>query len=169
MRFDWTPEIIERVTQLWTTGNVSASDICREIGCPSRSALLGKVHRLGLTKGPQPPSAYKLEAARRAEHRDRLHRDRQTRFRANVEELAREPMAPFAPRPIAAPCESRPCSLIELTEASCRWPSGDVGEADFHFCGAITEAHPYCTAHRAMAYYSPKSPHRKHFVSWGRP
>ena len=34
----------------------------------------------------------------------------------------------------------------------CRWPEGDPGDPDFHFCGARTHGQLYCPEHTARAY-----------------
>lgn len=40
----------------------------------------------------------------------------------------------------------------------CQWPIGDPKSADFHFCGEdAIPGRPYCPAHCAAAYASPKS------------
>lgn len=46
MRIDWTPELIGRLSDLWSTG-ATASAIAREFGT-SRNAILGKARRLDL-------------------------------------------------------------------------------------------------------------------------
>jgi hypothetical protein len=38
-----------------------------------------------------------------------------------------------------------------LTPEACRWPCGDPGRPDFHFCGSPVARRPYCEHHRAMA------------------
>lgn len=45
------------------------------------------------------------------------------------------------------------CTLLALTERSCRWPVGDPGAPGFHFCGgpAFT-GRPYCLFHARIAY-----------------
>lgn len=52
--------------------------------------------------------------------------------------------------------------VAALTGTSCKWPVGNVGEEDFHFCmkakGGPDEG-PYCPEHRAIAgggFYSRK-------------
>ena len=36
---------------------------------------------------------------------------------------------------------------------ACKWPIGDPGDADFHFCGSPSvAARPYCPEHCAIAY-----------------
>lgn len=42
---------------------------------------------------------------------------------------------------------------VDLTPEMCRWPSGDPGDADFHFCGKPSaDGKPYCQHHCEMAY-----------------
>lgn len=46
-------------------------------------------------------------------------------------------------------------TLLELNNTTCRWPIGEVGQPDFHFCGGPAEldaGRPYCDAHSALAY-----------------
>ena len=43
----WTDERTQTLKALWDSG-ISASDIAKELNCASRSAVIGKVHRLGL-------------------------------------------------------------------------------------------------------------------------
>jgi GcrA cell cycle regulator len=45
------------------------------------------------------------------------------------------------------------CTLIDLSDETCRWPVGEPGEADFAFCGAAPfKRYPYCVAHCLIAY-----------------
>jgi len=45
------------------------------------------------------------------------------------------------------------CGLLDLTAATCRWPVGEPGEADFAFCGAAPfKRYPYCVGHCLIAY-----------------
>ena len=45
------------------------------------------------------------------------------------------------------------CSLLELTDAKCRWPIGDPGTPEFFFCGGKPAAElPYCVYHSRIAY-----------------
>ena len=45
--------------------------------------------------------------------------------------------------------------VCALTPEACRWPCGDPGHPDFHFCGSPVARRPYCEHHRAMAYVAP--------------
>jgi GcrA cell cycle regulator len=40
-----------------------------------------------------------------------------------------------------------------LTDAMCKWPTGDPATEDFHFCGhKVREGAPYCEYHSRVAY-----------------
>lgn len=46
----------------------------------------------------------------------------------------------------------RPTALHALKDDSCRWPFGEPGKADFHFCGGLALAgQPYCARHALRA------------------
>ncbi|WP_183753993.1 GcrA family cell cycle regulator [Pseudochelatococcus contaminans] len=62
----WTDERVELLRKLWGDG-LSASQIATEIGGVSRNAVIGKVHRLGLSgRAKAPASATPRPAARKA-------------------------------------------------------------------------------------------------------
>lgn len=48
----WTDERVEQLKTLWT-GGASASQIAKELGGVTRNAVIGKVHRLGLSSRNQ--------------------------------------------------------------------------------------------------------------------
>jgi GcrA cell cycle regulator len=53
-------------------------------------------------------------------------------------------------------------SILELTEATCRWPLGDPGKDGFGYCGSQTKNElPYCPYHARLA-YQPASDRRRH-------
>ena len=51
----WTDERVELLKKMWNEGH-SASTIAKELGGVTRNAVIGKVHRLGLSNrnGPEP-------------------------------------------------------------------------------------------------------------------
>lgn len=67
MSFEWTPKHVSALMALWAEG-VPASEIGRRLGV-TKNAIVGKVHRLGLTKRQSPirpkaapePEVVKLE------------------------------------------------------------------------------------------------------------
>src|SRR5207247_7634706 len=52
----WTDERVEALKKLWTDG-LSASQIAAELGGITRNAVIGKVHRLGLSGRAKSPSS----------------------------------------------------------------------------------------------------------------
>ncbi|MDP3959455.1 MAG: GcrA family cell cycle regulator [Pseudorhodobacter sp.] len=51
----WTDERVETLTKMWAEGQ-SASQIAKELGSVTRNAVIGKVHRLGLSNRVAIPS-----------------------------------------------------------------------------------------------------------------
>ena len=56
----WTDERVEILTKMWAEGN-SASQIAKELGGVTRNAVIGKVHRLGLSNRATTSTANKSE------------------------------------------------------------------------------------------------------------
>ena len=52
----WTDERVELLKKLWADG-LSASQIAAELGGITRNAVIGKVHRLGLSGRAKSPSS----------------------------------------------------------------------------------------------------------------
>jgi len=152
----WTDERIDRLKARWSQG-ATARQISRELGHGiSRSAVLGKVHRL------------------RIDDATRQVTGREERIDAGRVLHLRETVAGSAPsrRPRVLPAwvlnakryiddrgvdtdiplsQRRP--LLELNPGTCRWPVGEPGKPDFFFCGAEPLPNkPYCAAHCTRAY-----------------
>src|SRR6476620_7465060 len=59
----WTDQRVELLKKLWAEG-LSASQIAAEIGNVTRNAVIGKVHRLGLSgRAKTPPKANAVSPA----------------------------------------------------------------------------------------------------------
>ncbi len=60
----WTDERVETLKKMWAEGQ-SASQIAKELGGVTRNAVIGKVHRLGLSNrvGPGGPAEDEIEVA----------------------------------------------------------------------------------------------------------
>ncbi len=146
----WTDERVEILKQLWTDG-LSASQIARKMGGITRNAVIGKVHRLGLSGRATPARVTTVRINAGADPMRTTTPSlpgRSTRYSSNnIDELKDQVM----PEPILSP-EKR-ASVLHLTEHTCKWPVGDPGATDFHFCGVRTKTgSPYCTTHAAQAY-----------------
>lgn len=137
----WTDDAVETLIRLWRTGDLSAAMIARRLGV-TRNAVLGKIHRLGLSKprGPRLPAIAPPPRPAKA-----------------------RPIAPATRAPPSAPVRTPPkltaevgpglvTRLEDLPSQACHWPIGDPQAADFAFCGRPVETKPYCPAHARVAY-----------------
>ena len=133
----WNDERVELLKKLWAEG-LSASQIAGRLGGVTRNAVIGKVHRLGLS-GRATSSRSSSPRPRRV-HAPRQHRAPSLLFgtRGNVAlKPAYEEETELLPAPIEElyiPPDER-ATILTLKESMCRWPIGDPGEEEFHFCG----------------------------------
>lgn len=133
---DWTYERVEQLKNLWTEG-LSASQIARVLGGVTRNAVIGKVHRLGLT-GRTVPS-------------------RQTTRRVPSVPRSRERQAACIELPVEEPElvleDGSFATVLTVNDRMCRWPIGEPDNNAFHFCGRKPKSgSPYCEAHARKAY-----------------
>ena len=127
----WTEQDTLRLRQLWSQG-YSAAEIAREIGAASRSAVLGRVHRLGL--GQHDPARVR-GVAERQKSKDKAHRS-----------------------PPSAQPTKPPTLYGDMTGDQCRWfcEPFDVPFMERFVCGE--DAKPgssYCTAHHSRVWEKP--------------
>jgi len=152
----WTDERVEILKKRWAEG-LSASQIAAELGGITRNAVIGKVHRLGLSGRAKSPSSAAPRPRKPRAHAQMLRVSRPS-VRGNTAlayayEIDAEPEPELIDNII--PLGQRR-SLLELTEETCRWPIGDPGSADFFFCGGQTlTSLPYCAYHSRIAYQPP--------------
>jgi len=156
----WTDERVELLKKLWSDG-LSASQIAAELGGITRNAVIGKVHRLGLSGRAKSANA-SAPRQRKARSASMLRIGRAA-IRGNTALAhAYEIETEAEPEMIdnIIPIGQRR-SILELTESTCRWPVGDPGSGDFFFCGGNTIAGlPYCAYHSRIA-YQPASDRRR--------
>ena len=133
----WDEKDIALLRSLYGQG-LSAREIAARLGNGyTRSAILGKAHRLKLPGRSAPTS------------------DRQSQRRQN--QLNKAPKKPpvFKVEPfVAAVVNETPTRKLETLEAGeCRWPIGEPGTEAFGFCGCkAVMGLPYCESHRKRAY-----------------
>jgi GcrA cell cycle regulator len=157
----WSDDRVELLKKLWE-GGLSASQIAAELGNVTRNAVIGKVHRLGLSGRAKAPSS---AAPRQRKPRPATQMMRVARpvSRGNTA-LAHAFEVEMETDPVAfdnvVPMSQR-LSLQELSEATCHWPIGDPASSEFFFCGgkALTSL-PYCAYHSRIA-YQPASDRRR--------
>lgn len=150
--FNWTDAAVASLIRQSDAGSscsVIAGELMQEFGgILTRNAVIGKLSRLGRSKGrpicakdrgritPRPRAIRKAPVA--------------------VARLAPPPPTPVKAKPAVAP-ESPPAGgvrLMDLKEHHCRWPYGDPQHPDFVFCGLPRDQHatlPFCAAHHLKA------------------
>jgi GcrA cell cycle regulator len=173
----WTDERVETLKRMWNEGQ-SASQIAKELGGVTRNAVIGKVHRLGLSNrvgaapGPAPAGAKPARETRpeAAEEEGETVVEAAERPAERVAPVIRTPVItagqPLPPQPAANEIspealasvrevekKAARISLMELTERTCKWPIGDPATDNFWFCGlAVQPGKPYCEAHVGVAF-----------------
>ena len=156
----WTDERVELLKKLWSDG-LSASQIAAELGGITRNAVIGKVHRLGLSGRAKSTSSVspRPRKARSPSHMLRIGRAiRGNTALAHAYEFEVEAEPELIDNII--PIGQRR-TILELNEQTCRWPVGDPGSSDFFFCGGNTVVGlPYCAYHSRVA-YQPTSDRRR--------
>lgn len=160
----WTDERVETLKTMWSEGK-SASQIAKELGGVTRNAVIGKVHRLGLSNrvggaehqdetasAAEPVSEEAVEPAAEAAQAapQAPVRPAPPREAAVVPPVVRPktPGQPQPPQPANAEISpealanlaevakrARRLNLMQLTERTCKWPVGDPATDDFWFCG----------------------------------
>jgi GcrA cell cycle regulator len=145
----WTTERIEQLRHYVGTG-LTCSQIAAEIGV-TRNAVIGKIHRLGLS--PARPAG---GPARSCPPRVRHPRISQSTRLLRLIGAEAPGIAGDADAELAPVDSAQRCSLLEIAQGKCHWPIGDPHAADFAFCGndAVT-GFSYCAGHARMAYRVP--------------
>ena len=166
----WTDDRVELLKTLWTEG-LSASQIAARLGGVTRNAVIGKVHRLGLSgratnsrsSGPRPRRAHVPRASRGS---SLLFGTRgNTALKPHYD--AEPDLAPAPLEELVIPLHER-ATINTLKETMCRWPIGDPAEPEFHFCGRKKcGSLPYCEHHARMAYQPAQARRRERRVAGG--
>ena len=148
----WTDKHIDTLRKLWAEG-LSASQIAGRIGGLSRNAVIGKIHRLGLSG--------RATTTRIKNHKPKLRHKSAARPRpvqALRDIFADMPVDPVIDEPdVPIPVDQRR-TVLTLEEHHCRWPVGDPREAEFHFCGGQkVKGLAYCERHARRAFQPPAS------------
>ena len=136
----WTEEKVNKLKELWGKGN-TASQIAEIIGGLSRNAIIGKAHRLNLSAKIKTRAATSNKNFENSleEKNIKNQRGRKSKFKSILLDKNFEP--------------ENPTSLENLTDQTCKWPSGHPDEENFYFCGRKpVDAFPYCKLHILYAY-----------------
>lgn len=176
----WTDERVELLKKMWGEGQ-SASQIAKELGGVTRNAVIGKVHRLGLsnrntgassdaaTKPAKEKAAKPAKPAAKPKPAEKVEPKTESAAPAEATPLRRQIIPagqPLPPQPSANEIsaealakvnqvekKAKKLSLMELTERTCKWPVGDPATDNFWFCGLpVQQGKPYCEAHVGVAF-----------------
>ena len=136
----WNEEKVNKLRALWTKGH-TASEISGMLGDTTRNAVIGKAHRLNLEE--RAPSKSKSNSEKKQVNNSQLKlkgsASRKSKFNSILLDKNFEP--------------ENPTSLENLTEKTCKWPSGHPDQENFYFCGRKSEdAFPYCKLHVLYAF-----------------
>lgn len=136
----WTDDRVGRLKTLWIEGR-SAAEIARDLDHGlTRSAVLGKVYRLGLSAG-HPPASRSARAAPGPA--------------ARLSPPAKV-VPPPRPEPLARSAMDAPshgtATILSVRRQDCRWPYGDPGDLGFALCGRRVARGAFCAAHAEIGY-----------------
>ena len=150
MTAGWTEDRVGALKKLWLEGQ-SASQIAKQLGGGvTRNAVIGKVHRLGLS-GRAAPSQPARATYRPT--RPRVAAPAQPSPPRRIEAAQPRPMV-AAPTPPQPPIPELPGTATVLTLGAhmCKWPIGDPSSQEFSFCGRRASEGVYCIEHARVAY-----------------
>lgn len=145
----WTQERVTLLKKLWADG-LSAAQIANKMGGVTRNAVIGKVHRLGLSGRATPAKPQRGRSA----PADRKDDD-------GAAKSSRPEMKPVIPEPeFIAPLVLEGgvrTTVTTIKNNMCKWPIGDPAGDDFHFCGQPTlSGKSYCAYHAHLAFQPPQ-------------
>lgn len=130
LHLKWSDERVARLRELWTEG-LSASQIARDLGGVTRSAVCGKADRLELqsrvsTKGLLPRVPHSAPRANAVPH--------------------------ASPKPVLDAPQSLSLNIEALTHKHCRYPYGDA--FPFSFCGQPVNkiGESWCEFHKRVVF-----------------
>lgn len=153
----WTDDRVELLKKYWAEG-LSASQIAQRLGEVTRNAVIGKVHRLGLSGRATTTRMKSVRPRRRAAGARRTPIKRNA-FRpgglkaAYGSDATQKTASGYQDYEELVIPEEKRKHITTLTESSCRWPIGDPQEADFHFCcHNKVPGSPYCEFHTTIAF-----------------
>ena len=168
----WTDERIKQLRQLWSEGQ-SASKIAEKLGGVTRNAVIGKIHRLGLSNRLE-NSEKKIITKKRGrpakvKNTDNFQKQVDNNKNKDFSQINSDKfddlhvdglegdknMVPEATMANIAELEenAKKLNLMELTERTCKWPIGDPATENFWFCGHPSEqGKPYCSTHVSIAF-----------------
>ena len=159
-KLPWTDDRVEALKKMWAEG-LSASQIAAKLaGGVTRNAVIGKVHRMGLSG--------RVTRARVSTPRTRKTREPSHPGRTSASNSAPrtsgnnalKPLASVKPEPILEPVPihiadlpvGERVTIVRLSDKTIRRPMGDPGREELCCCGTTPkDGPPECAGHAALA------------------
>ena len=134
----WTEKKVTKLRELWTKGH-TASEISGMLGDTTRNAVIGKAHRLNLEERAPSKSSTEKKQTNNTQSKLKGSASRKSKFNSILLDKNFEP--------------ENPTTLENLTDQTCKWPSGHPDEENFYFCGRKPlDSIPYCKLHALYAF-----------------
>lgn len=153
MTAGWTEDRVGALKKLWLEGQ-SASQIAKQLGGGvTRNAVIGKVHRLGLSGRAAPSQPARTATAfRTTRPRPSQPAPAQPSAPRRIEAVQPKPVQASAPVPAPIPDLPGTATVMTLGAHMCKWPIGDPSSREFSFCGRRASEGVYCVEHARVAY-----------------
>lgn len=164
----WTEDRVDVLKKLWAEGH-SASQIAKQLGGVTRNAVIGKVHRLGLS-GRATPSRPVKRPPRLARPKPQVMADGSVRTPApaptpivatqasSERAVEKASMAALPPMPLK---DGEAATILTIRDSMCKWPIGDPADPSFALCGRKSHSGPYCKDHAEMAFQPARKREKK--------
>lgn len=150
MTAGWTEDRVGALKKLWLEGQ-SASQIAKQLGGGvTRNAVIGKVHRLGLS-GRAAPSQPARATFRPSRPRPAAQPTQAPSAPRRIEAVQPRPMTAQSV-PAVMPDLPGTATVMTLGAHMCKWPIGDPSSSEFSFCGRRASENVYCVEHARVAY-----------------
>ncbi len=161
----WTEERVAELKKLWAEGH-SASQIAKRLGNVTRNAVIGKVHRLGLSGRATPSRPVKRPPRLARPKPQHVARQAGTASSAPAQSAPQEAAPPPVIREVNVEPQRLPngemVTVLTVKDTMCKWPVGDPADPAFGFCGHPThDGAPYCTEHARLAFQPARKRERK--------
>lgn len=136
---------IKTIVQMWNEGKTS-QQIADAVG-KTRNSVIGIIFRNrdkhGLEKRGNDTRAANAKARKAAQKR-------------TVQRRKAKPAGNPVGKPVSRPVGTavgKGIQIQDLTDKTCRYPIGEPGRPDFHFCGKRPNSStPYCDTHASLCY-----------------
>lgn len=135
----WTTERSDLAVARWKDG-WSAAQIAKSLGGVTRNAVIGRIHRLGLSVRSE--ASAPRSTARRAAPRV-------------SKPVYVAPSVSATPPLVMKDDEPGLATVLTLEAHMCKWPIGDPADDSFTFCGRRKERAGYCAGHAERAFAPP--------------